>query len=215
MITRDRIAILGAGGHARETYWHLKDCLPEAALVFVDDLTTTEHLDMGGEGIRVVKDWRFGSSLGESFTHFVVGVGAPAAKRAMVAKALESGLTPLPTLVHPRAYVQGIDCALGTGGMITPGCVLTTNVRLGDFVLLNLNTTVAHDAVIGDYATCAAGCRISGNVTLGKDVSLGAGTVIREKRCVAAGVVTGAQACIVKDITEAGITVAGVPAKRL
>ena len=41
------------------------------------------------------------------------------------------------------------------------------------------------------------------------------GTVIREKIVVAPGVKTGAQACVVKNIGEFDITVAGVPAKKL
>ncbi|MCP3986029.1 MAG: acetyltransferase, partial [bacterium] len=59
------------------------------------------------------------------------------------------------------------------------------------------------------------GCRVSGDVTLGEDVLLGAGTVIRNGVTIARGVVTGASSCVVKDILEPDITVAGVPAKKL
>lgn len=213
------VAILGAGGFARETYWHLRGADPSTSAVFIDDVTGIKEVVIEGSAVPVVKDWRFDKlRLNGSLVRvdgFVLGIGSPAAKKQMVRKALDSGLQPAPTIIHPRALIQGSDCRIGVGGVITPGCVITTNVTIGDYVLLNLNTTIGHDVVIGDYVTCNPGCCVSGNVTLGESVSLGTGTVIREKVAVAPGVVTGAQACIVKDISEPGITIAGVPAKKL
>lgn len=216
---RTGIAILGAGGHARETYWHLMGAQPGAPVVFVDDITDARAMAMGRASIPVVKDWRF-SEIGVAgecveITQFLIGVGDPKVKRVLVERALQSGLTPLPTVVHPHALIQDPECLLGRGGVIAPGCVLTTNIRLGDYVVLNRNCTVGHDAVIGDYVTVNPGASISGNVYLGEGVLLGTGTVIREKIRIAPNVITGAQSCVVQDIELAGITVAGVPARPL
>ena len=215
----NHIAILGAGGFAREAYWHIRGTDPEARLVFVDDVTETRLLDMGGLPVPVVKDWRFqGIPLdGERIDvgQYTVGAGDPKVKRLLVAKAIEAGLEAAATFIHPRAILQGSDCTVGRGGVITPGCVVTTNVRIGDHVILNLNTTIGHDTIIGDYVTINPGSSISGNVTLGDGVSLGTGTVVRDGVHIANGVITGAQACVVKDIEEPGIVIAGVPAKRL
>lgn len=216
------IVILGAGAFAREMYWHIKGAEPTARIVFVDDVTRSTEIVMGDYTAPIVKDWKFDAvalvrdtASSQKFGEFLIGVGDPRIKMKLVEKALESGLEPAPTIVHPRALIQGTDCRIGKGGVITPGCVLTTNVALGDYVLLNLNTTVGHDAVIGDYATCNPGCNISGNVTIGEGAALGTGTVVRDGVRIAAGVVTGAQACVVKDVLEPGITVVGVPARKL
>jgi len=216
------LAILGAGGFGREMYWHVKGADPDAHIVFVDDATEAHVLVMGDAAVRVVQDWRFdavqfeGGCLGAArVEEFVIGVGGPQLKRTLVQKALASGLRPAPTVVHPRALIQASDCELGLGGVVTPGCVITTNVSVGDFVVLNLNTSVGHDCVIGDYVTCNPGCQISGNVTIGEGASLGTGTVVREGITIAPGVVTGAQACVVKDVMEPDVTVVGVPARKL
>lgn len=216
------LAILGAGGFGREMYWHVKGADPDARIVFVDDAAEARVLVMGDAAVPVVQDWRFdavqfeGGSLGAArVEEFVIGVGGPQLKRTLVMKALASGLLPAPTVVHPRALIQGTDCELGLGGVVTPGCVITTNVSVGDFVVLNLNTSVGHDCVIGDYVTCNPGCQISGNVTIGEGASLGTGTVVREGITIAPGVVTGAQACVVKDVTAPDVMVAGVPAQEL
>lgn len=216
------IAILGAGGFAREMYWHIKECNPATQIVFVDDVTETKKIIMAGQEIPVIKDWNFYAlpingpdKKPENFYKFVLGVGNPESKRVLIQKALASGLTPAATIIHPRALVQGDDCTIGVGGIISPGCIITTNVKIGDYVLINLNCTIGHDAIIEDYVTCNPGCCISGNVTIGKGAELGTGTVIREKISIASGVNTGAQACIVKNIADSKITVAGVPARKL
>jgi len=199
--------ILGAGGFAREVYFHTlgSDWKIDA---FIDDVTEFSELELASNTLPVVKKW---ADLTEG--EFLIGVGDPSVKRAMVSKALEAGLKPAPTFVHPRAEVQ--DAKIGKGGIITPGCMVTTNVFIGDYVILNLNTTVGHDAIIRDYATCNPGCSVSGNVTLLESVNLGTGTVVRDGIRVAPGVTAGAQSCIVKDVEDPGSLIAGVPAKKL
>lgn len=216
------LALLGAGGFAREMYWHVQETWPNTPVVFVDDVTDTASVTVGGRHFPVVKDWDFkhvagipGTSGPIRIRHFSIAIGEPKAKRIMAAKAIEAGLEPAPTVIHPRALVQGSDCAIGRGGVITPGCVITTNVTIGDYVLINLNCTVGHDAVLHNFVTCNPGCHVSGNVTLGEGVSLGTGTAVREKTAIAAGVITGAQSCVAKPIETENIVVAGVPAKPL
>lgn len=216
------LALLGAGGFAREMYWHVLDTWPYTPVVFVDDVTDTLTVSVGGRQFPVIKDWDFkhidgipGTKGPITIRHFSIAIGEPKAKRIMAAKAIEAGLEPAPTVIHPRALVQGNDCTIGRGGVIAPGCVITTNVTIGDYVLINLNCTVGHDAVLRNFVTCNPGCHVSGNVTLGEGVSLGTGTAVREKTAIAAGVITGAQSCVAKNIETENIVVAGVPAKPL
>jgi len=216
------IVILGAGGFAREMYWHIKESIPQAKMVFANDVKETNKIVINGHTIPVIKNWEFdyvsinGSDKPcEKFQEFVIGVGSPKIKRTLVQKALACGLTPAPTVIHPRALVQGDDCEIGVGGIISPGCIITTNVKIGDYVLLNLNCTVGHDAILGNYVTCNPGCCISGNVTLGEGVMLGTGSVIREGIVIAPDVQAGAQTCVVKNIIDSNITVVGIPARTL
>lgn len=216
-----RIVILGDGELAREVYWHVVGTHPSSQPVFADDYSDRTEIRMGQFVVPVIKDWCFDALCDPAPTGsdneigFVVGVGKAQFKKDLVEKALAAGLRPAPTIIHPRALVQGCDCVIGVGGVITPGSILTVNVKIGDYVILNLNTTVGHDAIIGDYVTCNPGCHVSGYVTVGEGASLGTGTAVRQGITIAAGVVTGAQACVVKNIDEPGITVAGVPAKKL
>ncbi|MDD5226534.1 MAG: acetyltransferase [Candidatus Omnitrophica bacterium] len=219
MAIKNLIVILGAGGCARELYWNIHDFykshnLSDTQIVFVDDISERLELVTGRKVVPIVKNWDF-SAYQKRIKNagFYCGIASPNGKKQMVARALAAGLAPLPTLVHPRAVVQGIDSTLGFGGYIAPGCVLTVNIQLGDYVLLNYNCTVGHDAKIGNFSTCNPGCHVSGNVNLGDGVMLGAGTFVLENLKIPAGTVAGAQSCIIHSIEGEGTTVVGVPAK--
>ncbi len=207
----DSLIILGAGGFAREIVWHARDAYPGVTIALVDDLSGITEVAVGGQVLPVVGDWDFSRFPDSCFARFVVGVGDPQSKRVMVRKALDCGLRPADTIVHPKAVVQDVD--LGVGGVIAPGCVLTANIHVGNYVLLGINVSIGHDAQVGDYVTCNPGAIVSGNTQLGPGSYVGAGAFLREKTRIAPGVTVGAQACVTKDITEAGITVAGVPAR--
>lgn len=213
--------ILGAGGFAREVIVHLKDFFYSMSsnaenffnIVLVDDFTPLTEVQIGGIGYEVIKDWNFKKF--DNVVGFLVGVGDPNLKKQMIEKANKAGLSAAPTLVHPRAIVQNGANTVGFGGVICPGVIVTTNVSIGDYVILNLNCTVGHDAVIQDYVTANPGCHISGNTLISESVSLGTGTAVREKTKIASGVITGAQSCVVKNIDKSNIVVTGVPAKEL
>ena len=209
--------ILGAGRGAREVFWFLQDAHPGAGVVFVDDVTDTREVVIDGQPLPLVKDWDFsetGANRGESgFAGFLVGIGEPGPKRIMVEKALAKGLTPAPPLVTPHSVVRP-DCRLGRGGIIGSHSMLTTNVTVGDYVLL-FNSTIGSETVIGDFSTIYAGSHIASGACLAEGVCIGAATVVREDVRVAAGVRTGASSCVTRDVDEVGIIVVGVPARPL
>jgi sugar O-acyltransferase (sialic acid O-acetyltransferase NeuD family) len=213
--------ILGAGGFAREVICHLKDFFYSLSsnagkffdIVLVDDFSSLTEVKIGDTVYKVVKDWNFEKF--DNIVGFLVGVGDPNLKKQMIQKALKAGINPAVTLIHPKAIIQNGANTLGMGGVICPGVVVTTNVSIGDYVILNLNCTVGHDAVIENYVTANPGCHISGNTLISESVSLGTGTTVREKIKIAKGVITGAQSCVVKNLLIENVTVTGVPAKEL
>jgi sugar O-acyltransferase (sialic acid O-acetyltransferase NeuD family) len=109
-------------------------------------------------------------------------------------------------------YDQYEDNQIGYGSMMMRGSVITTNVKLGLCTLMNLNTTVGHDSVIGDFCTLSPGANVAGNVKIGDRVYIGMGANIIEGVTICSDVTIGAGAVVINDITESG-TYVGVPAK--
>ena len=91
---------------------------------------------------------------------------------------------------------------------------VSTNVRMGDFVFLNIGAMVCHDGRLGDYVTLAPDVKLAGAVHIGSDkhCDIGLGTKVIQGITIADHVRTGAGAVVVRDVGEAG-TVVGVPAK--
>jgi sugar O-acyltransferase (sialic acid O-acetyltransferase NeuD family) len=103
---------------------------------------------------------------------------------------------------------------IGKGAIICPGTILTVNIKIGDHCIINLNCTIGHDCVIGDFVTISPGANISGNVTIGNGCYIGTNAVIREKISICDNVIIGAGGVVVKNITEPGVYV-GNPVKKL
>lgn len=106
------------------------------------------------------------------------------------------------------------NCHIGTGTIIVPSVILTTDVVIGKHCLINLLCTIGHDVFIGDFVTINPGVNISGGVRIGNSVNIGSNAVIRDKITVCDNVTIGAGSVVVKDITESGVYV-GNPAKKI
>lgn len=102
----------------------------------------------------------------------------------------------------------------GEGTIICPDCILTTNITIGKHCQFNIQTSIGHDCVIGNFVTTAPKVSISGNVTIGDRVYIGTGAIIKEKTYICSDVIIGAGAVVLNDITEPG-TYVGIPAKKI
>jgi sugar O-acyltransferase (sialic acid O-acetyltransferase NeuD family) len=216
-MSASHLIILGAGGMAREVLWYAR-ALGINDIALVDETVPPgSSITCGQQQYRIVNDWdEFERRAALApYRDFIVAVGDPALKRRLTSSALRHGLTAAPTIIHRDAHIYGDDCSIGKGGVIAPGCRLTTNIVVGDFVTLGINCAIGHDAVIGDFVTCNPGCQVSGNVTLGAGVLIGTGACVKEKTTIAENVTVGAQACVIKNVEERDITLVGVPAARL
>lgn len=207
------IVILGAAGLAKEFYYYIKRSNPKINnFIFVNDLLDNQtYIDIDGLKYPVIKDWNFDEKY-----QFIVAIGNPKIKELMVKKALSVGLTPSKTIVDPSAIVLVDKEKLGVGGMISPGCVITSNITFGNYVTLNLNTTIGHDTSIGDYCTTNPGVHISGQITIGPYNEFGTGCIVKDRLKIGSNKTFGAQTAIVKDILgDYPETYVGVPSKQL
>lgn len=106
------------------------------------------------------------------------------------------------------------DCKIGEGSVICPGTVLTVDINMGVHCFINLNCTIGHDTIIGNFTTLHPGVNVSGNCKIGELVTIGSNAVLRDGITICDNVTIGAGAVVVKDISEAGVYV-GSPAKKI
>jgi sugar O-acyltransferase (sialic acid O-acetyltransferase NeuD family) len=123
------------------------------------------------------------------------------------------GCDSLLTLISPHAYVSK-HSLIGPGSLIQRGTTIMPKVKIGKGCKLNVNVTVHHEAIIGNFCTLAPSAVVLGRVVIEDQAYIGAGAVIRQRCRIGKAAVIGAGAVVVKDV-PAGVTMVGVPARKL
>lgn len=208
---KKKICILGAGGFGREVLCCLADTikgsnlkLEDIACFMVDDQYYKQSTIMG---VSVIKRSDF---VPENYD-VVIAIGEP-----LIRKKIASELPPettYATIVHPNAIVSDW-VEIGKGSIVTAGNVITCNIKIGDHAHLNLNTTIGHDCLIGDFFTTAPGAHVSGNCTFADCVYLGTNSAVKNGITICNDVTIGMGAMVVKSINESGVYI-GNPSKKL
>jgi sugar O-acyltransferase (sialic acid O-acetyltransferase NeuD family) len=205
------IAIYGAGGFGRETLEMIRqiNLLSDKwnCLGFFDDGRKIGETVDGYEilgGINEVNAWSQDLSV-------ALTVADPLIRRKLM-----SGMTnpriDFPALTHPAAILGGIDNKIGKGSIITAGVICTIGISIGEFVIVNLASTIGHDVSIGDCCTLMPACHISGAVRIEKNCLIGTGASILQNLSVGANARVGAGAVVTKNVA-ANTTVVGIPAR--
>jgi len=154
-------------------------------------------------------------SAGFAILGVVLPIGFPKLKRKIFSNVLaDMKNVVFPNLIHPSVSVQRETLDIGLGNIITAGVRLTTDIKIGNFNLFNLNSTVGHDVVIGDYCVINPVATISGAVTIEDDVLVGTGANILQNITLGSRSTIGAGAVVSKEVLKDTVVV-GIPAKPL
>lgn len=206
------IAIFGAGGLGREVALLIE----EINVVRPDEWKLVGFFDDGKVKGDVVDGYPVLGGLKElnqyNKVHVVIAVADVFIRKKIVTEIINTSVR-YPTIVHPSVQLGAVARnTIGEGCIITAGTILTTNIRIDDFVIINLSCTIGHDVTIGAFSSLMPGCRISGFIETGKHVMIGTGACVLPKVKLGEGCVVGAGAVVTKDVAAA-TTVVGIPAK--
>ena len=207
-----KIAIYGAGGFGREVLTLINDInnvyTQYQVIGFFDD-GMCNGADING--IPVLGGINELNSVPQSIS-VVLAIGNPVIKKKVL-DGISNPVIDFPTLIHPSVMIGDKKrVSLGQGCIICAGTIITTNIEIGNFVILNLSCTVGHDTVIGDYTALMPSVNISGEVEVGESVYVGTGAKIINQLRIGERTIVGAGAVVAKSL-PANCTVVGVPAK--
>lgn len=186
-----KVAIYGAGGLGRE----VKGMLDLTALFgsfagFIDDHQKVKTI--------------------ENFDDILLAIADPKARNNII-KTWYRKMVPFKSFISSDINIHP-SVIIAKGCIICSGVKLTVDIQIGQFVIINLNSTIGHDVTVGDFTSIMPSVNISGNVKIGKRVFIGSGATILQGLTIGDDVVIGAGAVVTEDVSP-GTRVKGVPAK--
>ena len=197
-----KLAIIGAGGHAKEVYNSAKrqniamsQGLEIAGFFIEPQYLPAEPTTLYGVPIRSVEELDSDTHV----SHIAVG---DIEFRARMYESFKSFGFSFATIIDPSAILN--DYVIEEGVFIAPGAMLTANIRIGKCTIINTGAIVSHDCVIEDFCNISPGSVLCGNVRIGEMSMIGAGSLIKEKIWIRDNVILGMGSVVTKNILDRG-----------
>jgi len=176
--------IFGSSGFGKEVLWILRQ----------HGLTDIFFVELSNEkqkvnDIKVITQQDFKKLKGKK--NCFLAVGSSSIREKMYKDIKEVLGVKFPNIVDPTVRQYEEYNSYGIGNIICAGAILTTNIEVGNFNHFNLNTTVGHDTIVGDFCTFSPGSNISGCVHVGNKCFFGTNSVILENLKISNDIVIG------------------------
>lgn len=209
-----RVILYGGTGQAKVVRPIVEHFGARVVAVFDD----TAGLPSPFPDVPILQGWdermRWLEENGEGEIGFSVTIGNPHGRaRLAIHRRLKGlGLVPV-SLAHPTAFIAD-NAVIGEGAQILAGAVVCAEARLGKCCIVNTRGSVDHETVLEDGAELAPGATLCGAVLMKTASWVCAGATVLPRLTIGADAIVGAGAVVNRDVPD-GVTVAGVPARRI
>lgn len=211
------IVIIGAGGFGREVQWLIERINEsEKEKTGRGKFNIKGYIDDGVkagtvvDGYEVLGTIEYLKSYGEPLS-VACAIGNSKTRKKVINKIKDNKNLKFPNLIDPSVKKSG-RIEMGVGNIICADCILTVDIVVSDFCILNLDCTVGHDAELEAYVTLYPSVNISGAVSIGRCTEIGTGSSIIQGISVGDGVIIGAGSVVIRDCPDE-CTAVGVPCK--
>lgn len=197
MNTKNNVYIIGAGGLGREIEsWISKsDSFKEDFLLkgFLDDnLNALNGIESDFKIIGKIDEFQF-----DQKDFAILGIANPFIKRD-ICERLKNKVRFL-TFISDQAII-GKFVIIGEGSVIAPNCIISNNIKVGDYVTINVGTAVGHDSTLSDFSSVMANVVISGSVKINEFTFIGSNTTILPNKTICNNSKICAGSVVISDI---------------
>ena len=211
------VILIGSGGCMRELAWQMleqnklenTDWIIEG---FVDKEKPSEKVYANNVEIPYLGN---DDSLlqKQEPTNVVITVGSPKLRNKIVNKLSGNNNICFPNIILSNVSLCG-DIKIGRGCVISKNTSISTNVTIGDFVFINMESLICHDCKIGNFVTLCPSVKLAGAVEIGDKSDIGLGSHIIQGIKIGSNVVLGAGSVAVRNIESNSVAV-GIPSKKI
>ena len=209
------IVIVGAGGFGREVQW------------LIERINEKQNIECGEPLWNIIGYIDDGVEAGTEVNgHMVLGscdyllkqnaplavacaIGASKTRKKVIDKIRDNQHLSFPNLIDPSVQMSD-RIEFGVGNLVCAGNILTVNIKIENFCIINLDCTVGHDDVLSSFVTVYPSVNISGCVNVGECAELGTGTQIIQGKCIGTGTIVGVGSGVVRDLAAACTAVGAI-----
>lgn len=206
------IVIYGAGGFGREVACLIKQIneisLSWNLLGFLDDGKCIGDKNEYGPilgGIAELNAWKTPISV-------VIAMGNPEIIKTIVSK-IKNEIVEFPNIIAPNVcLLDENSLVMGKGNVICSNSIISCNVKLGDFNILNVYVQVGHDTQLGNYNVAMPSVNISGGILIDECNLFGVKSTVLQYLKIGVGITLAAGSVLMKNTTD-NTTYLGNPAR--
>jgi len=201
-VNRQRVLLIGAGGHARSCIDVIEE-LDRHQIVGLVGLPAEVGQQVFGYPV-LGSDDDLPELLGMCDGALVtVGQLTTPRVRMDLFEAVCRGQRRLAVVQSPRAHVSR-HAVVADGTIVMHGAVINAGARVGRNVIVNSQALIEHDTVVGDHCHVSTGARLNSGVRVGEGSFIGSGSVARQLVTIGAICVIGMGQSIRKDCPDGG-----------
>jgi len=209
---KDKIVIVGGGGHAKVIINIIKKLNNYEILGYVDLidrglLLGVRYLGTDAVLLNIIEEHKYCKA--------VIGIGNTVIsnKRYEIYKVLKEIGFELPVIISKNAIVNE-EVRIDEGSVLLDSVIINVCSSIGKCVIVNTGAIVEHDCEIGDFSHIASGVVLSGGVRVNSNSMVGSGATILHDKEIGENCLIGSGAVVTKNCLEPG-TYIGIPAIRI
>lgn len=201
------IVIVGSSGFAREVRWLIERINDESK-----QYNFLGYIDQDIKKDQVIGDDNYIIQYPHELD-VVIAIANPQIRKSLFKRYRVNPNLKFPNIIDPSVLMSD-SIEIGQGNIICAGSILTVDVQIENFCIINLDCTVGHEVCLESYVTLNPSVNVSGNAYLEEGVNVGTGTQIIQGKRIGKYTVIGAGAVVIGDISEC-CTAVGIPAKEI
>jgi sugar O-acyltransferase (sialic acid O-acetyltransferase NeuD family) len=208
----EKLVVVCGGGFGREVMWQIQTADEGKGnyelLGFIDKDPSLAGTHINGFPVLGDDHWllKYPGAL-----HVVIATGSGRLRKSIYTRLSVNKKIQFPSIILDSTNLPE-SLSMGKGCIVCQSAVLTTNVTMGDFVVIGIHSLVSHDSVIDKFATLHPFVSVSGHVHIKEYAEIGTGAKIIPGKIIGLRAVIGAGSVVTQDIPD-DCTAVGVPAR--
>ncbi len=173
---KERIIIIGAGGHGRVVVDAINAQGIYDTVGFVDSAFPIGSAII--KGCKVVLHQNDISKIADLADCFIVAIGDNSIREKLYNEAKQY-LKPA-TIIHNKALI-GSEVTIGEGTVVLANVFINTSSAIGENAIINVGVIIDHDCVIGDHVHLSIGTLVGGRAVVSNSVTTLIGQLLNSR----------------------------------